>query len=712
LRLTRPLSLELLENRLAPATWGNPWPDGQHLTLSFPGDGTSVGEQTSVLFQSLKQIAPTQVWQRDILRAFQAWAMHANLNIGLVADQGQAFGASGRLQGDSRFGDFRIEGHAMSSEVVALGTPFAASAGTWAGDIHFNTAASFGIGAAEKYDLFTVALQEAGHALGLGPSNDPTSAMYGKYAGVRSGPSAADIAALHALYGPRSPDAREGAAGNGSFSSAVALTLIKTGDRTYGIGADADITSTKDVDFYRMTALVSGSLNVSIKTGGLSLLTPRVTIYDSSQRVIRSATDTDPLTGELVVKADLYKGRTYYIKVASGRTDAFGVGSYRMETQLTQSVGLLGSLVGVVTGVLGGLLGGLINDDHHSNDSFETASRLPDSATPSRFDHAFQGSISDSTDVDFYRVTAPVVPAGAANVMKIMAWGLKDNGLLPTIRVYDANQQRVPAEVLVNDNGNFVVQLANAVSGAAYYVEIAAYDAAGPNNVGNYFLGIDFSQTAEQLQTIARQTLAPGSSSTSGIFKVQRSELFHLVLSPRSAQAVAVTFSITDSQGRVVVQRLAKAGETVSVTVPLAKGPYLFKFTTAAAPPSDLVILLRGLVLDDPIGPQGEDPTQEPFYDDPTTYWSDPDHLTEMEMAWWEQNQESYETFSGPATEDSYSSPYFYSYPAYIWPSADSSSTSDDSWSQASIDYWSSYPSSTPPSDPLVSDPYTDPLVS
>src|SRR2546422_373311 len=82
--------LELLEDRLAPATFGTPWPDPQHLTLSFAPDGTKGGTSTSTLFQMLNAKAATATWQVEVLRAFQTWAMNGNINIAVAADGGQA----------------------------------------------------------------------------------------------------------------------------------------------------------------------------------------------------------------------------------------------------------------------------------------------------------------------------------------------------------------------------------------------------------------------------------------------------------------------------------------------------------------------------------------------------------------------------------------------------------------------------------------------
>src|SRR5712671_774136 len=101
------LTIEALEDRAVPATFGVPWSDPSHLTLSFVPDGTPIAGHTSSLFQTLNAVEPTAVWQNEILRAFQTWAVNANINIGLVADGGQAMGVAGNSQHDSRFGDIR-----------------------------------------------------------------------------------------------------------------------------------------------------------------------------------------------------------------------------------------------------------------------------------------------------------------------------------------------------------------------------------------------------------------------------------------------------------------------------------------------------------------------------------------------------------------------------------------------------------------------------
>jgi len=49
-KLTRRLFAEQLETREVPATFGVPWPDSQHLTVSFAPDSNSANGSPNALF--------------------------------------------------------------------------------------------------------------------------------------------------------------------------------------------------------------------------------------------------------------------------------------------------------------------------------------------------------------------------------------------------------------------------------------------------------------------------------------------------------------------------------------------------------------------------------------------------------------------------------------------------------------------------------------
>jgi hypothetical protein len=97
--------------------------------------------------------------------------------------------------------------------------------------------------------------------------------------------------------------------------------------------------------------------------------------------------------------------------------------------------------------------------------------------------------------------------------MRVLVWGTDVAGLDPVVSVFVAHGNVVNAVILVNENGSYVIQVANAVPNADYYVSVRAELPAGSHNVGNYFLGADFSSNAVNLQNFASGTLAQSSPS-------------------------------------------------------------------------------------------------------------------------------------------------------------------------------------------------------
>ena len=282
------LSVESLESRDTPTVFGTPWPDGEHLTLSFAPDGTSISGAPSNLQQLLSQLGPQSEY--DILEAFQTWAVNANLNIGLVSDNGAAFGTSGRaVQGRSAaVGTFASAAHPSASDVIAITTPYTLFDES-SGDVVVNTAAGFG---SNGYDLSTVLLHEAGHAFGLPDNNDPASVMYTYYQGTETALAPEDIAAIQALYGARQPDQHGGSTGNGTLAAAT----------PYGNGPlTADLTTPGDVDVYKFTTgLLTTGVTVQVDAVGLSLVTPNVEVLNARRAKCSGihllTTDPNPTT--------------------------------------------------------------------------------------------------------------------------------------------------------------------------------------------------------------------------------------------------------------------------------------------------------------------------------------------------------------------------------------------------------------------------------
>jgi len=634
-KLTRRLFAEQLETREVPATFGVPWPDAQHLTVSFAPDGTSANGSSNALFQTLNAHAPTtSAWQSEILRALQTWAVQANINIGIVSDGGQAIGTSGSLQADTRFGDIRVAAIPQGPSVLAITSPVDMLAGTRSGDILLNGSANLNIGGGLlQYDLYSVALQESGHALSIGNSLDINSPMFEVYQGVRAGLTPGDIANLRALYGDRLADQYEGTAGNSTIASATKMK---------DPAVQADITSNGDADVYeyKMPGYAGSNVTVRVQTAGVSLLTPKLTVYDANGNLVASAITTDPLAGGVSVKlSNVSSNSKFYFKVEGSQSGVFGIGAYRLKVESGQ---ISQVLIAALDKVFSRSSLSIPDDDHGANDTLATAKNLNQAgyqADP-RFTNAITGSIEDATDVDFYRVTTPTFSNGQTQTLVVSVASVGGSTLDPALRVYNAAGQLVAADVVVNDRTSYILQIPGVASGNTFYIKVAPDMSAGANNTGDYLLGVNYRTTPMVLGQLATSTFTDSHSIESRTVSVAQSQVTHFALSASDAAvAAAVRMIIYDANGVAVFALTALAGQTVSGDVYMAGGmAYKAIFRAATADNSILPALtysLRGKSLSDPIGPLPTDPSDpppdgggDPVVLPPTDPPPDPDPIT------------------------------------------------------------------------------------
>jgi hypothetical protein len=611
------LTLERLEERDLLATWGMAWPNPQHVTVSFVPDGTAIGSAQSNLFQTLNSQAPTSVWETTILQAIKTWAANTNISIALVNDGGQPIGTSGMIQGDSRFGDIRVAAEPLGSDVAAITTPFDLTAGTRAGGIILNSS-DFGSASAGLYDLFTVVLHEAGHSFGLpDQTTDPTSVMYAIYSGIRTGLSAADITQIQSLYGgPRNPDIWEGASGNNTMATAAVITTPNIA---------ADITTPGETDFFQFTipAYFSYSMTVEVQTSNISLLTPSLTVYNSSLQIVASASSTNPLNNDAIASVgNLMPGQTYYFQVAGARSDLFGVGSYRLK---------------LFSGYVSPLMianydtaynnTGAASVPNTTNTTISTAMSLEQTAYigTQGFNRAIVSALSSPGQVAFYQVVAQPTAGGAASTMVATVSAINGSTLLPQVTVFDQSGNLINAGILVNDHGSYLVQVANVTPNATYYVEVSANPYAGTNNTGNYLLGMDYITAPIVLTQFASNALSGTTNQNFYTMNVGVTQFTHFVLSasdPTATVATAVRMCIYDQNGNIIFTLDAIAGQTVSANVLLKQGSYTVSFVAATIDGSALspfTYNLLGETLTDPMDiPQGNPSLPPPSNSTPT----------------------------------------------------------------------------------------------
>lgn len=335
-----PISVERLEDRvLLYATSGNAWPNKDLITISFMPDGTELGgNKTSDMFATLNaKFGTAATWQNQILKAAQYWAQQTNINFALVTDNGAAAGSGSYQQGDPNFGDIRIGGYKFGNSTLAQAfLPPPVNNYSIAGDIQLNTGITFNVGS--QYDLFTVALHEFGHALGVYHSTTTTATMYSAYNGVDSALNADDISGIKAIYSAgavRTIDSYDKTKSNSSTSAASVLTLNATTKSAVVNGLD--LTTSTDVDYFKIVVPAGSTttLKATVVSTGLSLLSPKVEIVvGSTTKATGAAGATEYGSSETATytnTTDLAAGKTVYIKVSSANSlAAFKTGKYAL----------------------------------------------------------------------------------------------------------------------------------------------------------------------------------------------------------------------------------------------------------------------------------------------------------------------------------------------------------------------------------------------
>jgi hypothetical protein len=332
-------ALEGLESRVVLySASGNVWPSPQLITISFMPDGTNLGGgETSNLQSTFNGKSSLGNWENVILQAAQTWAQETNINFTVVPDDGAAAGSGADEEGNPGFGDIRIGGYNFGSSTLALTyQPPSANNFSIAGNMTFNTGQSFNIGS--TYDLFTVAMHEFGHALGLNESSVSNAVEYGTYTGKKTGLASDDIEGIQSIYsanGPRTADAyNTKGSSNGTLSTAASISsLINTSSLT-ALVPNLDISTAGQLEYFSFTAPsgTGSTLELDVQSSGLSLLSPEVTVYSANgSTVLASADGAGEYGTTLTVSvSSVTAGEKFTVEVQGAATTQMGTGNYAL----------------------------------------------------------------------------------------------------------------------------------------------------------------------------------------------------------------------------------------------------------------------------------------------------------------------------------------------------------------------------------------------
>ena len=343
-------TFETLEHRYAmdgtavSAAAGLPWLDIDHLTYSFALDGTQFGAEHSFLFEEMRGSGTTSQWQAAFHSAFMEWLGPLGKQIELVADSGMPFGLLGPTQHDQRVGDIRIAAVPLSNNVMAESIPHnMLTQGSWAGDIVLNSNADW----TDLHQVFSVAMHEFGHVLGLGHSTDPASPMFfhGVYSALH--PTATDIADLKMIYAGVTIEAHDGTeASHGEvgtwedepqfqFDVTQAIPLTASVSTTAQYATSSALTSTQPTKLYELLSIGeidhAQYLNIAVLADQQNGLMPHVTVYDmAGDKIVTTILHNAAGVLTLQVK-DVEPNHAYYLAVSAAVAPAdFQVGSFTL----------------------------------------------------------------------------------------------------------------------------------------------------------------------------------------------------------------------------------------------------------------------------------------------------------------------------------------------------------------------------------------------
>jgi hypothetical protein len=400
-------------------------------------------------------------------------------------------------------------------------------------------------------DLYTVMLHEFGHVFGLGDSSDPNSVMFGKYNQPKHGLAPSDIAAIQSLYGVRTLDPHEGANGNGTPQSATPIAVSPNLDASLPVVVYGDIAAPRDVDYFSMQAPsgYEGSVTFRVQTAGISLLEPRLTIYDAAGNTLSTAQSTNLFGDVLNVQLNsLAPHAVYYVKVEGIGNTFFAVGRYGLavtfdaESELSDqalSAVLSGPYDSLSPAALASILRdpstALVGDDGSAEDHTGSPQILQTSAGYGPNSHyAFIGSLTNASAQDYFLVSAPANGSASTLTMTVALSAFAVHGVLPRVEILDASFNPVPAQVLVNGNGTFTIQATHLTPGATYYLRVGGSELEIEDG-GNYSLVVDFHAPATLMTSFTAGNLSAATPQQANTLYVAESQLFLFAFSAGSS---------------------------------------------------------------------------------------------------------------------------------------------------------------------------------
>ena len=262
---------------------------------------------------------------------------------------------------------------------------------------------------------------------------------------------------------------------------------------------------------------------------------------------------------------------TYRVEVSSPNGGAFDVGSYNLT--------ITNNLTTAVDDLLGGVLN-LVGDVGHT---LASATNLVANTLGlgGEVNYNSRASLNTSAQTDFYAIQAPASSGGTESLVATV-WTLGNQNLTPRIEVFDNSGNPVAFQVLTDTSGASTIQVANAVAGQKYKLEVKS----ASGQTGSYSLSVSFLSSPILFPMSASATLNASTPSASSDLEIDQSQVVHFVLSAGvvpSDPNTLVVMSILDSNGNLVATLQTTAGNAESLDVFLGVGSYTVTVTESTS---------------------------------------------------------------------------------------------------------------------------------
>jgi Matrixin/Glucodextranase, domain B len=238
-------------------------------------------------FDSLTPDVPESEVRSEIARAFAVWTQYANITISPAAQPAMERSIDVLFARYAHGDAYPFDG--PGGVIAHTFYPVPSNPEPLAGDMHLNADESWSVGG--TVDIFSVALHETGHALGLGHSDDPTSVMYPYYR-LQTGLTPDDIAGIQSLYGPpasATPTSAAPSTGSSTTGTSGTGSTTATGTAASGTGSSTGSGA---------PATNSGAANPSTGTGSsTNTVPPTITIVSPASSMVSTSSANLTISG-------------------------------------------------------------------------------------------------------------------------------------------------------------------------------------------------------------------------------------------------------------------------------------------------------------------------------------------------------------------------------------------------------------------------------